>query len=339
MKKILVASSSNDDWFEDQSCEVHFQRHHYSLGAIMYNLEKMGWTVNWAGRKTTRSFSKLKKRIEEFKPDVIYTYGAFTSLNPILLRPFCRHKKFLIIHGWDDAYGEIWHSIAGPVAAFLMNIWEKLIVTKSDRVVTLSRFLQNKGRKWGVACKYIPNGADPIEMECVTPSLKLEGDMNLVYTGDQSSWKSTFQICEAMRHVPRNIKLYLTGHINHELDKYASDNCIFLGFLPKDVQLGVMSQADVFVCTSNQDCNAKLQEYLRWHKPILGYDDRPNLFFKNGTNALLAKNYPEAIMRLYNDPEFRKSLADNAARDIPVYSWHEIAEQFNAYFCQRLKAR
>ena len=25
-----------------------------------------------------------------------------------------------------------------------------------------------------------------------------------------------------------------------------------------------MSQADAFVCTSNQDCNAKLQEYLRW---------------------------------------------------------------------------
>ncbi len=337
MKKILVASSSNDDWFEDQSCEVHFQRHHYSLGAIMFNLEKLGWKINWAGRKTTRSLPKLKRRIEEFKPDVIYTYGAFTSLNPILLRPFCRHKKYLVVHGWDDAYGEIWGSIAGPIAAFLMNFWEKLIVTKSDYVVTLSYFLQKKGRKWGVECKYIPNGANPVETEKVTPSLKLQGDMNLVYTGDQSAWKSTFQICEAMRHVPKNIKLYLTGRINHELDEYASDNCIFLGFLPKDVQLGVMSQADVFVCTANQDCNAKLQEYLRWHKPILGYDDRANLFFKNEVNALLTKDYPAAIMRLYENPDFRKSLADNADRDIPVYDWHEIARQFDSFFCECLK--
>ena len=32
-----------------------------------------------------------------------------------------------------------------------------------------------------------------------------------------------------------------------------------------------MSQADAFVYTSNQDCNAKLQEYLRWGKSILAF--------------------------------------------------------------------
>ncbi len=332
MKKILIASSTLFDWYENQSCEVHYRNQRYTLGAIMYHLEKMGWRINWAGRKTVGSFSKLKKRIDEFQPDIIYTYGAATSLNPIIVRSFCRHRKYLVIHGWDDAYGDIWGGLAGGMAGMLMNILEKLIVTKSDRVVTLSYFLQNRGREWGVDCKYIPNGADPVETLEIENNIKLEGDMKLVYTGDKACWKRTHEICEAMRHVPKNIKLYLTGQDNPELDQYASNNCIFLGYLTKEEQFGVMSQADVFVCTANQDCNAKLQEYLRWHKPILGYDDRANLFFKNGINALLTKNYPEAIMLLYKNPDFRKSLADNADRDIPVYSWQEIAGQFNTYF-------
>ena len=97
-----------------------------------------------------------------------------------------------------------------------------------------------------------------------------------------------------------------------------------------------MSQADAFVCTSDQDCNAKLQEYLRWKKPILAYDGEANNFFRNGENALLAKDgdYVPLIEKLAADPDLCRRISENAARDIPVYSWAEIAEQFEAYFAQ-----
>jgi glycosyltransferase involved in cell wall biosynthesis len=95
-----------------------------------------------------------------------------------------------------------------------------------------------------------------------------------------------------------------------------------------------MSQADAFVCTSDQDCNAKLQEYLRWKKPILGFDGEANNFFKSGENALLAKNgdYAPLIEKLASNPALCQRLSENAARDIPVYSWAEIAQQFDEYF-------
>ena len=66
-----------------------------------------------------------------------------------------------------------------------------------------------------------------------------------------------------------------------------------------------MSQADAFVCTSDQDCNAKLQENFRWKKPILACDGEPNNFFKNGETALLAKNgdYAPLIEKLAADPD------------------------------------
>ena len=334
MKRILYVSSTRRPWFESQSSEEHFRNAPYSIDAIGYNLEKLGWTVGWCGWKTSKSLCSLAKKIDEFKPDVIYTYGSTVALHPLICRRFlCKHKTFKVVHGWDDHYGRIWGDLFGWPGKVLMNWMEKRIVKNSDAVVTLSYELQKIGRKWGVECKYIPNGAESIEKLIVKGDIKLEGHFNIVYTGDKAKWKRTADICATMAKLPKDIKLYLTGQNEAYLSKYESDNCIFLGWLTKEEQYNVMSQADAFVCTSDQDCNAKLQEYLRWKKPILGFDGEANNFFKNGENALLAKNgnYAPLIEKLASNPALCQRLSENAARDIPIYSWAEIAQQFDEY--------
>ena len=339
MKRLLIVTSDRSGKVDETTPAVaHFKIAPYSLGAIRYNLERLGWTTCYAPLPLASNPFRLARFIDGFKPDIIYTYGSIVALHPLFCRNvLCRHKGFKVIHGWDDIYGEIWADVFGKFPGMLMRWMEKRIVKNSDGVVTLSRFMQQQARPWGVECHYIPNGADIPQFDPALGQIKLTGKMNLVYTGDQAKWKRTAEICEAMRHVPKEIKLYLTGQHYAYLDEFASDNCVFLGFVSKNDQFGVMNQADVLVCTSNQDCNAKLQEYLRWKKPILGYDDRANLFFKNGRNALLTRDYPAAILRLYNNPDLRRSLAENAERDIPVYTWQEIAGQFNDYFASLLK--
>lgn len=333
IKRVLLVCSDRADWFETASDLEHFTRHPYSVRAILYHLGQQGWQTGRAGWKTSSSLKSLAKRIDAFKPSIIYTYGSTVALNPLFCRRFlCEWKSFKVVHGWDDLYGDIWQEIAGWPGRILMNIMERLIVTRSDHVVTLSRFLQQRGKAWGVDCHYIPNGADIPVFDPAACAIRLEGDLKLVYTGDQAKWKRTAEICEAMRHVPKNIKLYLTGHSYPYLTPYASDNCIFLGYVSKNDQLCVMNQADVLVCTADQDCNAKLQEYLRFKKPILGYDGRMNLFFKNGVNALLTRNYAETVMTLYRQPDLRAALANSAERDIPVFTWSEIAAQFATFF-------
>ena len=335
MKRILYVSSTRRPWFESQSSEEHFRNAPYSIDAIGYNLEKLGWIVAWCGWKTSKSPRLLANKIDEFKPDIIYTYGSTVALHPLFCRRFlCKHKAFKVVHGWDDHYGRIWGDLFGWPGKVLMNWMEMRIVKNSDAVVTLSYELQKIGRKWGVECKYIPNGAEPLEKLIVKGDIKLEGRFNIVYTGDKAKWKRTADICAAMTKLPKDIKLYLTGQNEAYLSKYESDNCRFLGWLSKEEQYNVMSQADAFVCTSDQDCNAKLQEYLRWKKPILGFDGEANNFFKNGENALLAKNgdYAPLIEKLASDPTLCQRLSENAARDIPVYSWAEIAQQFDEYF-------
>jgi hypothetical protein len=334
MKRLLIVTSDRSGKVNEMTpAETHFKIAPYSLGAIRYNLERLGWTTCYAPLSLSFNPLRLARFIDTFKPDVVYTYGSIVALHPLFCRRWlCRHKAYKVVHGWDDVYGEIWADVFGKMPGLFMDWMEKRIVKNSDEVVTLSYFNQQRARPWGVECRYIPNGADIPRFDPADCKIKLAGDMKLVYTGDQAKWKRTAEICEAMRHVPIEIKLYLTGQHYAYLDEYASDNCIFLGFVSKNDQLCVMSQADVLVCTANQDCNAKFHEYLRWRKPILGYDDRANLLFKNGRNALLTRDYPAAILRLYNDPALRCALADNAEKDIYVHTWQEIAGLFNDYF-------
>lgn len=310
-----------------------FEWRPYSLQGILYNLTKIGWVERRAGNKECFNPRKLAKVIDEFKPDIIYTYGSILSIQPLISRKFwCKHKNFKVVHGWDDRYGDIWHDVYGWLPGVFMRWFEKLMIKKSDAVVTLSIYQKAIAMDWGVVCKYIPNGCDHLEFDKSKCDIKLEGDLNIVYTGDQARWKRTAEICEAMRHVPKNIKLYITGRHYAYLDEYASDNCIFLGYISKNDQWCVVDQADATVCTSNQDCNAKIHEYLRMKKPILGYDGRGNMLFKNGHNALLTRDYKSTLMYLYEHPELKEKLVENAANDIPVYTWYEIAQQFSDYF-------
>lgn len=335
LRRILYVSSTRRPWFEDQSAAVHFANAPYSIDAIGYNLEKLGWEVGWCGWRSSRSPFALARRIDEFKPSIVYTYGSTVALHPLFCRRFlCRHRAFKVVHGWDDHYGRIWGNMFGWPGKVLMDWMEKRIVKNSDAVVTLSYELQKIGRKWGVECKYIPNGADPVENLPRSGKIRLEGRFKIVYTGDKAKWKHTEDVCRAMKGLPEDVKLYLTGKDEDYLMRYASNNCVFLGWLSKEEQYGVMAQADAFVSTSDQDCNAKLQEYLRWKKPILAYDGEPNNFFRNGETALLAKDgeYAPLVMRLAGDPALCRQIAENAAREIPVYSWAEIAAQFDGYF-------
>lgn len=341
MKRFLIVTSDRRGQFdENTSAADMFAVAPYSLGAIRFNLEKLGWETCYAPLNTSVNPWRLARLIDRFKPDIIYTYGSLVALHPLFCRRFiCRHKNFLVIHGWDDVYGEIWEAVFGRLPGVFMHWMERQIIKRSDGVVTLSRYNQECGRKWGVESHFIPNGADEPVFDAKACNIRLEGSFNLVYTGSMEKWKRTPELCEAMRYLPEDIKLYLTGNADENIRQYASDNCIFLGYVSKNDQLCIMSQADVLVVTADQDCNAKLQEYLRFKKPILGYDGRMNMFFTNRRNALLTRDYVAAIRELAENPQMRADLASNAGQDIVVYTWFEIGRQFNDYFVKKIEEK
>ncbi len=332
MRRILYITSSRNRIVTLPTTERFYNAAPHGVAASLYFLEKLGWENRRLGFRESWNPLRVARVMNEFHPDVVYTYGV-TALSPIVAQRLFRAWRCPIVHGWEDCYGDIWSNVAGHAFGLLVHLWERQIIRRSDYITTPSFALQNRAQAWGKRVWRIPNGAEEIPtFDRTKCTLQLQGAMKLVHLGDQGKYKHTEDVVHAMARVPKEIKLYLVGNPNRDLLKYASENVIFTGPVSWEDLWGVLDQADVLVCTAHQDCNGKFYHYLRAKKPILGYDGDPNLQFKNHINALLTRDYAAAIMELYSSPELRMTLATNAFRDIPVLTWQEVAQQFDLAF-------
>lgn len=301
--------------------------------AVLFNLALLGWENRRLQNLDSWNPWRLSRHIDTYDPTLILT-NSVIGLHPVIARQFLCRWRGPIVATWDDFYEDIWRTNFGRLAGWFMRWFERQIIVRSDYVITISLHNKSRAESWGKRTWYIPNGCDVPLFDSSACSIRLDGAMRIVYCGDQGEYKRAGDIVRAMPQVTTDIKLYLIGTPNPQLERYASTNVIFLGRLSENDKWAIMSQADVLVCTADTDCNAKFHEYLRMRKPILGYDGIPNYLFKNRVNALLTKNYPAAIMELAGSPELRQRLAENAARDIPVYTWREIARKYDEAFVE-----
>jgi glycosyltransferase involved in cell wall biosynthesis len=332
MKRVLYITSSRHRFLLNASTDEVYARWPHGMGAILFHLQEMGWESRRIGFWQACNPWKLARVIRAFRPTVIWTYGL-TWIFPAWARRLSGwHAP--ILHGWEDCNSDIWANIVGRWFGRLVNLVEKPTVCRADFVVSAAFDLCNRARAWGRPVQYIPNGADLPEFDPAKCKFEMTGKMNVVHVGDQSRHKHTEDVVKVMAGLPKEIKLYLVGVPNPALLKYASDNVIFTGFVSYNDLWTILSRADVAVNTSHQDVNGKLSYYLRMKKPILAWDGKANLMFKNRENALLTRDYAAALLELYRSPELRQRLAENAARDIPVPTWREVAEQYDRLFAE-----
>lgn len=336
MSKRLLYVTSSFDADTQLTAQAYKEKKPYGHAQVLYHLVNLGWTIRRLSFHDTKSLTGLARFLADYQATIVFTNGS-TALAPVWARKLTRKWSGPVVCGWDDFYEDMWRTAFGRLPGIFMHWFEKRIVVGSDYIITISRYNQKRAESWGKKTWYIPNGCDIPQYDASACPIRLEGAMKMVYCGDQAAYKRTEDIVRAMSHVPSDIKLYLIGTPNPALTPFASPNVIFLGRLPENDKWSVMNQADVLVCTADTDCNAKFHEYLRMKKPILGYDGIPNYLFTNRRNALLTRDYPSAIMALFQSPALRISLTDNASQDIPVYTWREIAGQYHQAFSEIAK--
>jgi len=331
--RLIWSTNLRDPAFATEPIESFATRMPYWYPAICLHLTHLGWDILRLGVRESATPGRVARAMRAFIPQLLYSYGGVTSWQPIIARNRLRMDT-PIIHGWDDYYDEIWRSCFTPIAGFFMRWLEGQVIRRSDYVMTISRYNQARAEAWGKRVWYIPNGCDVPRFDPALCSIRLEGDLKLVYVGDQAHYKRSDDILDAMVRLPPSIRLYIVGAPYPHVVDYATrhPNIITLGRVSENDKWSVMAQADVLVCTADQDCNAKFHEYLRMGKPILGYDGRPNLLFKNRRNALLTKDYYSAIRELQASPILRETLARNAVRDFQVLSWAETAQCYDVAF-------
>ena len=115
-----------------------------------------------------------------------------------------------------------------------------------------------------------------------------------------------------------------------------------MGFVPINELLQRLRAAHVAVVAMNRspyselvDTN-KMYEYIALRKPIIisrlpaveeNFDDSCMMFFEPGNHEDMAR----CIVELYDDPQKRRELAENAYRKVQRYDWDNWSEKVLAF--------
>jgi glycosyltransferase involved in cell wall biosynthesis len=284
---------------------IHFLE---QFGHRVIHADCAGWRLSWA----------MLRMLRREKPDVVVGQHGGAMLAAVWRRTGLIACP--VVHAWDDYYAE-----QSLLPAWFVWPLEKLSVTGADHITSVSRYNVHLAERWGKPATFIPHGVTPDQrpgpMVLESPRLKV------VYLGDQSLYKGMTKLMEAMRGA--EAELFMVGTVNPALQSLAPANVRFMGRIPPEEVLSVLSQADVLVNPSDQDSNFKLQEYIRAGKPILGVTGRMEWAFEHGRTAWICSDLAEGLARLAADPALRERLAAGA-RSLSYLTWEQTVRRLEA---------
>jgi len=257
-------------------------------------------------------------RYLKFKPDVLISVG------PIAFLPSLLEKLKLIraphVHDWTDDNVDINGKEHGITK---MALYEYFTIENADYITTPSIFKYERCKLWDKKVVYIPHGIDE-DFNKKEP-VNLDGDIKVMYAGEQSTRKRVDKLIDAVRDV--NCDLYLLGKTNNDFKKNAPPNVHFMGLIPQKDLPSYLKAADILVLTMDNDSCLKMFEYIKAGKTILGIRGKSNYFLTHMENAYLTDDLAEGIKKLMNDEDLRRRLGGNSAK-IAVKTWREIAEDY-----------
>ena len=121
-----------------------------------------------------------------------------------------------------------------------------------------------------------------------------------------------------------------------------ADRIRFFGFLPTREVAEKMAVADVAVVPKrassafgNEAASTKIMEFMSLGVPVIVSRTRIDTHYHNDSRVQFVKSedveaFAHAMVRLYRDPELRKSLASNASQYIATNNWAEKKSEYLA---------
>jgi glycosyltransferase involved in cell wall biosynthesis len=295
--------------------EDDLSRYKRSFQRMADLLPSLGCEVDHLLRKDLK---RLYARYLRFKPDVVVSVSETGPIPTIL-------KKLRLLnaphaHHWIDDYLDI---NAKDYGVGFIAFCEYFTVAHADFIITPSIFRKERCELWGKRVYHVPHGVDT-DFDTVEPA-SLEGDVKVVYVGDQTEAKRVDTLIRAVAGL--DCTLYLVGETSEELKRMAPPNARFMGLVDQHEIPRYLKAADILALTADDDCALKMYEYIKSGKAILGQRGRLNYVLSHLDNAYLAEDFSDGLRELIADAALRARLGRNA-QSITVHTWEEVARMY-----------
>lgn len=297
-------------------------------------------------------------------PNPLFYWLRFISFY-ISARFYVWFNRFDVLYSRDLYSALFFPSIVLELHSFPKNISlvYKLIFSSPKKVVALTSFIKKKLVDVGISEDKIlisPSAVDLSKFNTQSDYFEIKGlsknDFVFGYIGTLKTMGMEKGVADSLRALtllPPSYKFLVVGGEKQDVEYYKnisgelgiSDRVIFVGQVPHSDISKYAARCDCFVAPfpENKHYNfymspLKIFEYMASKKPIIA-TDLPSLreSLTNKENALLippndSQALANAIIRLKENPEYGRKIADKAYSDVSgKYTWKIRAEKIISF--------
>ena len=297
------------------------------------------WLQDFIWRIGKWKSPELKKFVEEFNPDIIFTVlSGSPFLNRLILHITSLSNKKLVLYAWDNNYSlkQFMLSPLRWINHFINRATMRKVAKKADLFYVISDVQKTDYEKaFKKECKVLTKVAD----FSGEPTLKTDYNkpLQLVYTGNigLNRWKVLGEIANTLEKINRDgvkaqLRIYTGNSLNDKMNKALNrgESSFVMGSVSADEVLKIQNEADMLVHVESKDLknrllvrqsfSTKIVDYLKAARPILAVGPKEvasiDYFIKNDC-AIVADNENELyekLIKIIEDDEKLNILAEKS---------------------------
>ena len=289
---------------------------------------------------------KIKEVLEREQFDIVHLHEPFM---PMLCSAVLRFSQSVNVGTFHAAAGRPGYYAGWPISAFMIHRRAKKLSAR----IAVSTAAQRYHKKWIPGdFQIIPNGIDltrfstdvaPIPEYC-------DGKLNILFVGRLENRKGLIYLLRAYRRIKKQIpnsriivvgpgkifrkryELYVHQHRLHDV--------VFVGRVSQEMLPRYYRTADIFCApaTGRESFGIVLLEAMAMGKPVIASSiEGYRCVVTNGIEGILVapkngKKLAQAIQKLADDPELRRTMGANGRQKAREYSWDKVARQVLACY-------
>ena len=272
----------------------------------------------------------IDKIIKEFNPDIFWLHTLTWGPNAFELSMLRSNKpKILTYHTLVEEYGRMY---GGKIGAALMRRRSKSVANKMDVIITPSKVIKEKLRKYGVIKPIyaIPTGINIVkkyftkEELCRRFNIPLDSKI-LLFVGRVCKEKNIDALLRIMKKIKdkdSNIFLLIVGP--GDVEKFSAlakemnvaDRIIFTGALPAQEAHKIYGGSDVFVFSSKTETQGLvIGEAMMAEIPVVAFESQiqPEIYPESISIVIRDESeFPSAVLNILKDRERRDKMVKKA---------------------------